>query len=109
MRPVAIPFVLFPMASKQTDPPRKGRGARTISTKIMVTVPPGRLGIHFVDNTVVGKGTIITKVSDDSPMVGKLLQGDQIIEINGTDVHQMSTAGEVLIIFVVLIFIANHQ
>lgn len=69
----------------------------------MVTVPPRKLGIHFIDRTVDIKEIVITKVSNDSTMVGKLLKGDQIIEINGTDVHQMSTAGEDVIIIIVLI------
>lgn len=61
--------------------------------KIVVTAPPGRLGIELVKN-VETEGTVITTVNDDSPVVGKLFKGDELIDINGVGVHSMSVKGE---------------
>ena len=74
--------------------PNDERHGTTSSTKVVVTAPPGRLGIHLVDNVIGSEGTIISKVNTDSPLAGRLLRGDHVINVNGIDVCQMRTPGK---------------
>ena len=55
-------------------------------TKIIVNVPPGRLGINLV-------GTRVTELADGSPLKGKVVLGDHIVSINGVDVSEMKAIG----------------
>eukprot|EP01082_Thalassiosira_pseudonana_P005637 g5141.t1 g5141 contig19:16318-20671(-) len=62
-------------------------------TKVVVTVPPGRLGVNLMDSGSDGKGTVVSHVTSNSPLAGKVFHGDKLIDINGTDVHEMNTSG----------------
>jgi hypothetical protein len=54
-----------------------------------VVAPPGKLGI-VVDTTV--EGPVVHKVSEGSPLEGKLFPGDIIISIDGVNTRAMSAA-----------------
>ncbi|KAL7521657.1 hypothetical protein ACHAWX_006331 [Stephanocyclus meneghinianus] len=60
--------------------------------KTIVTIPPGRVGIHLQDSTSDVSSTIVTAVSPSSPLAGKVVQGDSIISVNGVDVRKMDTS-----------------
>lgn len=66
-------------------------------TKFCVNVPPGRLGIHIVDEDLGGNGAIVSAVNKDSSLADRLKPGDQIDSINGIDVSRMNTTGMYLI------------
>lgn len=61
---------------------------------VTVFVPPGRLGIHLEDIESENSSTIVSDVSSDSPLAGKVFQGDYIVSINGVDVREMNTSGK---------------
>lgn len=62
--------------------------------KTIVTIPPGRVGIHLQDSTSDVSSTIVTAVSPSSPLAGKVVQGDSIISVNGVDVRKMDTSSK---------------
>ena len=61
--------------------------------KITVTIPPGKLGIHLKDSQSDNCSTIVSSVSDSSPLAGKIFRGDQVIGINDVNVRDMGTTG----------------
>ena len=61
--------------------------------KVVVDVPPGRLGIHLIDDAD-GYGAHVTSVNDDSPLAGAVVPGDRIVAINDVDVSDMDTTGK---------------
>lgn len=61
--------------------------------KVIVNVPPGRLGIHLEDFQSEKSGTIVSSISESSPLAGKIFQGDCIIGINDVNVRDMDTSG----------------
>ena len=60
--------------------------------KIVVNVPPGKLGIHLVDLSLSG-GVKITAVNHDSALAGKVLPGDKLVKINEVDCSEMNVEG----------------
>ena len=65
-----------------------------MSSKINVTVPPGRIGIHLKDFSSDVSSTVVTSVSPASPLAGKVFQGDCMLCVNGIDVRNMATSGK---------------
>ena len=63
--------------------------------KIVVNVPPGKLGIHLVDLSLSG-GAKITAVNHDSALAGKVLPGDKLVKINEVDCSEMNVEGRYL-------------
>jgi C-terminal processing protease CtpA/Prc len=63
----------------------------------IVTIPPGRVGIHLEDFISDVSSTIVSAVSPSSPLAGKVVQGDSIIAVNGVDVRKMDTSGKNII------------
>jgi hypothetical protein len=61
--------------------------------KFIISVPPGKLGIRL-ENKPTKLGTIVTLVSDGSPLEGKIFVGDVILQVNGVDVERMDTYGK---------------
>jgi PDZ domain-containing secreted protein len=47
-----------------------------------------------MDSGSDGKGTVVSYVTSNSPLAGKVFHGDELIDINGTDVHEMNTSGK---------------
>lgn len=62
----------------------------------VVTIPPGRVGIHLEDFVSGVSSTVVKSVSPSSPLVGKVFQGDRITCVNGVDVSKMDTLGKKL-------------
>ena len=62
--------------------------------KTIVTMPPGRVGIHLEDLVSDVSSTIVTAVSPSSPLAGMVFQGDSIICVNDVDVRKMDTLGK---------------
>ena len=60
--------------------------------KIVVNVPPGKLGIHLVDLSL-SRGVKITAVNYDSALAGKVLPGDKLVKINEVDCSEMNVEG----------------
>ena len=54
-------------------------------SKIKVTAPPGKLGIHVVDNRTNQVRNVISEVGEYSPLAGNVFPGDQIVTLNGVD------------------------
>lgn len=65
--------------------------------KTIVTIPPGRVGIHLEDFVSDVSSTIVTSVSPSSPLAGKVYQGDIIISVNDVDVRKMDTSSKRMI------------
>ena len=63
-------------------------------TKIVVNAPPGRLGIHLSNRDDGGVGAFISAVNDDSPLVGQVYPGDEVVRIDEVDVSQAGVAGQ---------------
>lgn len=63
------------------------------SSKIVVDAPPGRLGLHLVDDEG-GSGARVTFLNDDSPLVGTIAQGDHIVSIDNVYVGAMNVTGK---------------
>ena len=82
------------MTGRQLSISGKELYGSTTHAKIIVTVPPGRLGIRLIDNVNGKVSTIISKVDNDSPLVGILFEGDRLVDVNGVHVHQMSSSGK---------------
>lgn len=61
--------------------------------KFIISVPPGKLGIRL-ENKPTKLGTIVTLVSDGSPLEGKIFVGDVILQVNGVDVERMDIYGK---------------
>jgi hypothetical protein len=55
---------------------------------VEITAPAGKLGIIL--DTVEGKGPIVHRVHSESPLKGKVLEGDVICSINGVDTRPMN-------------------
>ena len=54
-------------------------------TKVVVTVPPGRLGVNLMDSGSDGNGTVVSYVTSNSPLAGKVFHGDELIDIKKDD------------------------
>ena len=63
------------------------------SSKIVVDAPPGRVGLHLVDDEG-GSGARVTLLNDDSPLVGTIAQGDHIVSIDDVYVGAMNVTGK---------------
>ena len=61
--------------------------------KVTVTAPPGRLGIHLENFQSENSNTIVSSISESSPLADKIFQGDCIVKINDVDVRDMDTSG----------------
>lgn len=59
--------------------------------KILVNAPPGKLGIHMVDQDY--GGSRISAVNHDSVLAGRVLPGDALAKINEVDCSKMNTTG----------------
>lgn len=57
----------------------------------IISMPPGRIGIHLEDFVSGVSNTVVTSVSPSSALAGKVFPGDSIIRVNGVDVHKMDT------------------
>ena len=61
---------------------------------IVVSVPPGKLGIHLNSSANGGgAGAFISAINEDSPLAGKAFPGDQVIGIDEVDVSQAEAGG----------------
>jgi C-terminal processing protease CtpA/Prc len=75
------------MVSSSTPKKEPKDGVASGLTKKTVTAPPGKLGI-VIDTSL--QGPVINKVKEDSPLEGKLIVGDIIIDVDGTDTRAMT-------------------
>lgn len=78
----------FSTRGSRNRPPKVSRKKR-----IVVVVPPGRLGVVLA-NRNGGKGTIIAEVRKSSVLHGMITRGDRMVAIDGEDVSMM-TMGEI--------------
>lgn len=63
-------------------------------TRIVATAPAGvSLGLH-VSDVAVGRAdrVVVTEVDDGSPLAGRIIEGDEIIAVNGA--RGTNAAGE---------------
>ena len=64
-------------------------------TENRVCIPAAKkLGIHLKDKESEVSSTVISSVSADSPLSGKVFEGDCILSMNGIDVRDMDTSSE---------------
>jgi hypothetical protein len=66
---------------------RSAAAAGPLLVLVEITAPKGKLGI--VLDTVEGKGPIVHRVQSESPLKGKVFEGDIIVSINGVDTRPM--------------------
>lgn len=59
-------------------------------TRVVINVPPGRLGIRLIDCI---DGPSISAVNDDSPLYQQIFPGDKLLTINEVDVSDKYTEG----------------
>jgi C-terminal processing protease CtpA/Prc len=67
-------------------------------TESRVCIPSGKIGIHLKDSESDVSSTIISSVNPNSPLAGKVCEGDCIAYVNGVDVREMDTSSEMMII-----------
>jgi C-terminal processing protease CtpA/Prc len=69
--------------------------ARRIATarrsRITIQAPPGRLGI-ILANKADARGTVVSGVRSNSPLVDRISAGDRIVAIDGEDVSLMTVS-----------------
>lgn len=65
-----------------------------MSCRVVVTAPPGRLGLRVVDAEADEVHTVVSRVDDEGPLAGQVFGGDQIVAVNGIDVQQKNAAGK---------------
>jgi hypothetical protein len=61
---------------------------RSRKKRIVVVVPPGKLGV-ILANRHDGKGTVISEIRDHSALKGMLSPGDKLVAVDGEDVTFM--------------------
>lgn len=59
-----------------------------------ITIPPGKLGIHLDDFKSDVSSTVVSSVDPESPLAGKVSEGDVIVCVNGIDVYKMDTSSK---------------
>lgn len=74
--------------STSKQKPEHGGFAETVS------IPRGKIGIHLRDIQSEESSTVVSSVSEGSPLAGKVFAGDYIINVNDIDVRDMDTAGK---------------
>mmetsp|Transcript_43526 Transcript_43526/g.49191 ORF Transcript_43526/g.49191 Transcript_43526/m.49191 type:complete len:1033 (+) Transcript_43526:397-3495(+) len=68
---------------------RHTTGRNTQGKRVLVLVPPGKLGVILTDQHD-GKGTIISSIKIGSPVAGVLKRGDKLIAIDDVRVEKLS-------------------
>ena len=84
------------VAEVMVPPPSLSMTPTATESKTVIMAPPGKLGIRL-ENKPYKEGTVITLVSEGSPLEGKVFEGDVIVNVNGVNVERMDTYGKLLL------------
>ena len=67
---------------------------KALSDEFLVSAPPGTLGVTLqqVSDEFEGSVVLVKNLCEDSPLLGKVELGDEMVSINGVLVAQLSDA-----------------